>query len=285
MKFFCIHEKEDTTFFLLKKACSEKGIEFFGINADKFDFLNPPVLEKSDMLYRISTSARAVNVEKNLYFEGLVTFYSKHGGPRASMDPISTYKANNIAMPKTLNLFSRDRDLLQKYVEFLGGFPIIIKSLGGSHGVGVMKIDSFSSLFSVVDYLLVSQKKAKFILREYIDIEKSARLIVLGDKVVDSIEYAAPSGDFRTNVGKKLSVSKKTFSDDVQNTAIKGVNARGFEFGGVDILIDRNGEHYLIEANFPCFFPRCQMLTGVDISGMMLDYLVQKNEDLKVTLS
>ncbi|KKQ44613.1 MAG: hypothetical protein US63_C0025G0018 [Candidatus Moranbacteria bacterium GW2011_GWC2_37_8] len=50
MKFFCIHEKEDTTFFLLKKACSEKGIEFFGINADKFDFLNPPVLEKSDML-------------------------------------------------------------------------------------------------------------------------------------------------------------------------------------------------------------------------------------------
>ncbi|KKQ46317.1 MAG: hypothetical protein US63_C0003G0030, partial [Candidatus Moranbacteria bacterium GW2011_GWC2_37_8] len=61
--------------------------------------------------------------------------------------------------------------------------------------------------------------------------------------------------------------------------------ARGFEFGGVDILIDRNGEHYLIEANFPCFFPRCQMLTGVDISGMMLDYLVQKNEDLKVTLS
>ncbi|KKQ44614.1 MAG: hypothetical protein US63_C0025G0019, partial [Candidatus Moranbacteria bacterium GW2011_GWC2_37_8] len=60
------------------------------------------------------------------------------------MDPISTYKANDITMPKTLNLFSRDRDLLQKYVEFLGGFPIIIKSLGGSHGVGVMKIDSFS---------------------------------------------------------------------------------------------------------------------------------------------
>lgn len=53
------------------------------------------------------------------------------------------------------------------------------------------------------------------------------------------------------------------------------VKALGLEFGGVDVMITNDGPK-VVEVNYPCFFPRCQMLTGVDIAGQMVEYLVNK---------
>ena len=98
---------------------------------------------------------------------------------------------------------------------------------------------------------------------------------MLGDKVIDSIEYTANDGDFRSNEGAKPNVAPKKFTDEVEKLAVKATRALGLEFGGVDIMITNNGPK-VAEVNFPCFFPRCQQLTGTDIAGMMVDYLMEK---------
>jgi len=140
--------------------------------------------------------------------------------------------------------------------------------------MGVIKVDSFSSLLSITDYLIHSNQQA--VLRKFIEHEEHARLIVLGDSVISSIAYKKPTDDFRTNVGEKPNVVGKKYSTEVQEIAVKSSKSLGFEFAGVDIIIDKSGTPYLAEVNFPCYFPRAQEATGDDISGMMVDYLIGK---------
>ena len=180
----------------------------------------------------------------------------------------------SIPIPKTVNYIPENRDALRQCVEELGGFPIIIKALGGSHGVGVMRADSLESLFSVSDYLRTTGER--FVLKEYCNVLSTARLIVLGDKVIDSIEYSANKNDFRSNEGKTPNVAPKKFDSRVEEVAIKATHSLGLEFGGVDIMVTDSGPK-VAEVNFPCFFPRCQLLTGTDIAGMMVDYLMGKS--------
>ena len=111
-------------------------------------------------------------------------------------------------------------------------------------------------------------------IRQFIPVTTSARLIVLGGKVVDSIEYRAPKNDFRSNVGVP-NVKPKKFAKGIEETAIKAVDALDLEFGGVDILI-HGDKHYLTEVNCPCFFARAQNSTGTDIASLMIDYLHNK---------
>jgi len=276
MKFYCIFKKHDASSRLLEASCKKKNINFVQINPLELDYTKEIDLKSGDILYKVMIGQRARKAELFLLNGKVTTFYSSFKRAISSYNNTFLQQKMGTAIPKTVNHITKNRKLLKKYVNYLGGFPIIIKAMGGSHGVGVMKIDSFSSLFSVIDYL--TAQKGDFIIREFINVTKSARLVVLGDRVVDSIEYTAPEGDFRSNEGRVPNVKIKKFSEEAKKTAVDAVNVLDLEFGGVDMLIDKNGKHYIVEVNFPCFFPRCQSLTGTDISGMIIDYLVDKTK-------
>lgn len=230
-----------------------------------------------DSLYRATTTPQARQIEIELLGEGVATFYKSyrrglHGGINNAADE-KIYHENGIPTPKTIFIIPKERVDLEKKLEDLNGPPYIIKVSGKQHGVGVMKVDSIESLFSVLDYL--NNDDAKVMIREYIPISSSARLIVLGDKVIDSIEYQAPKNDFRSNVSDPKVIPKK-FSNEIESSAVRAVNSLDIEFGGVDILI-HGDKHFLTETNFPCYFPRAQNITGTDIAALMIDYLYQKS--------
>lgn len=280
MKLYLIFNRnhKPTTLDLLQQACAARNIE--SIILDPIE-VNPTrvVLEKGDALYRISThhNLGAKELEAALIRPDIATFRtnSTPAGVNNWRDDPTSYAYLGIPAPKTVGYIPQDRQVLLDVVDELGGFPIILKAMGGSHGVGVMRVDSSESLFSVSDY--VSQSDGEVILKEYCDVRSTARLIVLGDKVISSIEYTAPQGDFRSNEGKSPNVAPKKFSAEIENAAIRAVNMQGIEFGGVDIMMTDDGPK-VAEANFPCFFPRCQMLTGDDIAGQMVDYLIAKSQ-------
>lgn len=71
-----------------------------------------------------------------------------------------------------------------------------------------------------------------------------------------------------------------TFSLEVEQLAIKSVEVLGLEFGGVDIIMDAQERPYLMEVNFPCYFPRAQLLTGRDIASMMVEFLMKKSKTI-----
>lgn len=273
----------NSTFRFLHDEATSKGIQVHDLNFDNFDFSNIPQLTKDDGVYSISFDNNTRLVEKSLINEQAVSFYTDYKNCVASPDNVleATMILEKEMLPiiPTIFALSKSKERLMTYVDALSGFPVIIKNTGGSHGKGVMKIDSLSSLTSVCDYLL-SQNQT-FILRKFIPHKKQGRLIVLGDKVVASHEnYAAL--DFRSNVGPNALRTRGVvqYNSTICEMAVNAVKALNLEFGGVDVLLDERDETpYIAEVNFPCYFPTTQRLTGIDIAGEMIDHLVKKSED------
>ena len=277
MKFFCITNKNNSTsVLLLKKACEERSVEFVTIDINSYDFSESFNID-GNILYRVTTGAKAKEIERNLVQNDTITFYNTYKRVFMESQDTAIFEKNKLSVPKTIPDLPNNEKLLKKYADHLGGFPLVVKVLGKSHGIGVHKVNSFSELTSLSDKLNAKKDNSKIVMKKFIDIDHHARLIVLGDRVIGSIEYIAKDGEFRTNIGEPLVESRK-FSVDVEKTAVEAVKMLDLEFGGVDILVDHDDNHYVAEVNFPCFFPRCQLVTKDDISGMMVDYLVSKAE-------
>ncbi|XOU94730.1 MAG: ATP-grasp domain-containing protein [Candidatus Kerfeldbacteria bacterium] len=278
MKFYLISSESNSqindTFVNACKKNNEVDLIYVDIRTYPEKNFKKPTTK--DALYRANTTPYARQIEIELLNEKVATFYTDyrkalHGGMNAAADE-KIYIENGVPTPKTIFIITKDKKNIESQIQDLNGPPYIVKVSGKSHGVGVMKVDSIESLFSVLDYL--RNDEAKVMIREYIPVTSSARLVVLGDKVIDSIEYQAPKDDFRSNVGNPKVITKK-FPKDIKDTAIKAVQLLNLEFGGVDILI-HNNKHYLTEVNYPCFFPRAQQITGTDIAAQMIEYLYNK---------
>lgn len=264
---------------LLKAACQARDIEIMLYDPSTFDFVKQPAISHGDLVYRAATdiwprwSARAV--EQQFTKHDVRTFYRRNNITGYVLaNPFFPLETNNIPVPKTIPHVSKNRRLLRTYVDYLGGFPIVVKVMGGSRGRGVLRVDSYQSLFSIIDYV-TSSTQAQVAMRQCIITEHSGRLIVLGDAVIASIQFTAQSDDFRANVRSRV-VKHKTYTNDIERIAIKAAHVRGFDFAGVDIIFDEKGNPYITEVNFPCRFTRAHNVTGIDIAGKMVDFLSQK---------
>lgn len=279
-KLFCIlnPKKNAKTRELFKKACIERAVEFIEIDtrSNKADIVNCAKPSKGDCLYRVTAnSENAKKLEYSLVKDFVATFY---GSPDIIFRPHASIKLekSTIPTPKTIPVITSDRDILKSYAEYLGGFPLIIKAMGKQEGAGVMRVDSAGSFYSIADYLF--KQKGDFLIREYIDVRESIRVIVLGDRVIASMKYKASyNEDFRSNRRTTLNSAELfSCSEEISRIAIDAVKFTGLEYGGVDILIDDKNKPYVLEINFPCNFVEAQEFTKVDIAGLMVEYLAEK---------
>jgi glutathione synthase/RimK-type ligase-like ATP-grasp enzyme len=53
-------------------------------------------------------------------------------------------------------------------------------------------------------------------------------------------------------------------SAELSKIAVSAVRLTRREFGGVDILEEARGRLFLLEANFPCYYPQAQLVTDAD---------------------
>lgn len=276
-------KQHTTTVGVLKASAEKRSINIHIIDPDEFDFAHIPRLTKKDGLYRVGIDKKSRLVEQLLVNKHAAIFYTDYThcvggvGNTIAGDALFHWK-QGLPIIKTVFSVTNNRQQLKAYVEYLGGFPVIIKSMGGSRGIGVMKIDSYESLFSIVDFLATTN--SHFILRAYVDYVEHARLVVVGNKVVASMQYKRVPGDFRSNVGKQFVSQPKKYGKDINKLAVRSVTVLGREFGGVDILIDKKKQAHLAEVNTPCYFPSAQEKTGIEISGIMLDHLIAKSKRL-----
>lgn len=285
MKFYCIvddlnklHNPE--SYQLLKDAATARGLDWEVIEASKYDSARATAdkLEDGSVLYRLAVSRRAKLIEALLYHEGLRTFYPD----RQALLMRGFTWGSTIAMlasglpvvPTIFGVNAALADKLDNYVQRLGGYPVILKSAGGSHGSGVMRVDSIESLRSVVGFV-AGPDSADFVLRQYIANARHIRCVVLGDDVVDAIEYLPVNADFRTNAVAVPQVKAFGRDENIFSLAVRAVAQLSVAFGGVDILISQEGRAYIAEVNFPCNFARNQLSTGVDIAGQMVGYLTR----------
>ncbi len=155
-------------------------------------------------------------------------------------------------------------------------YPIIMKFPEGTQGKGVMFADSYASASSILDAL--DSLKQPFIIQEYVETEgKDIRVLVIGDKVVASMQREAVKGEKRANIhaggqGKAITIDATT-----KKIAIKAAQTIGVDICAVDILLSGRGP-LVIEINLSPGLQGITEATKVDIADKIARYLYKQTE-------
>jgi hypothetical protein len=270
MKFFCVTRPELSGINdLLEASCAERDVEYVPVFPTTVWLPLADSPRPGDLIYRAAVDVAASRMEMMLFGEGVGAFYETPF--RECPDPAPLFVKAGLKVPRTVFNLVKDRDLLMRAVEAVGGFPVVLKVPGGEGGAGVIRVESREALFPLADYLPSST-----ILTEYFEHTLAYRLVVVGDEVVATEARVPGGGDFRTNSRGSAEVGAVAPPAEAVTLALQAAALTGVEFGGADVLSSASGELVVAEFNFPCYFPDTQRVTGVDIAGHMLDWLIAK---------
>ncbi len=131
-------------------------------------------------------------------------------------------------------------------------FPLIMKTLRGSKGVGVLFVDSPKGLDSIVQLIHKQDEDADLLIQEYIKTEYDVRVHVLGGKVLASMARPVIEGDFRSNVSQGSVPKKITLTELEIEECLKASKAVGGYWTAVDFIPSKNRDKqppFMLEVN------------------------------------
>jgi len=267
----------------LIEAAEKRNIIINLITTSNFDFSNETKLGNDDGLYRASCNRNAVLIEQHLLNDEVNSLYNDiplqyTRVPGSLRDAILFQKAGLSYIP-SFPLVTNDREILKKYSEILGNFPLVIKVSGSMRGLGTMRVDSFESLHSIADHLHNSPR-TYYQLQKFIPHKMQVRLKILNNEILTSHANLRTT-DFRTNRSPKEEREElvEDFSPEIQELGKEAMKVLGYEFGAVDILVDETtNKPYLAEVNMPCDFLYAEKLHDADIAGAIIDFMIKKSE-------
>ena len=171
-----------------------------------------------------------------------------------SSDKYRTYlRLKNFGLTQPKTVLIPNKDSIEKSFENLGTkFPIILKTLRGSKGVGVLFIESERALNSIVQLLFKQDKSADILIQEYIKTEFDVRVLVLGGKIVATMQREVLEGEFRSNFSQGAKVKTYNLSELEIEHSILAATAVGGLFVAVDFIASsdpKNKPPYILEVN------------------------------------
>ncbi len=131
-------------------------------------------------------------------------------------------------------------------------FPLIMKTLRGSKGVGVLFVDSEKGLDSIVQLIHKQDEDADLLIQEYIKTEYDVRAHVLGGKVLAAMARPVIEGDFRSNVSQGSEPKNIKLTELEIEETLKAAKAVGGYWTAVDFIPSKNREKeppYFLEVN------------------------------------
>ena len=256
----------------LSAAATARGLPCIVVQAAEVDLLDVPQLGHGDLLYRVGGSHRAIVVEQLLFGPGVATFYGTEDGPHRLVDTQPLFLARRgVPVPRAVYSLPPHETQLRAAVEALGGLPVILKRPGHSLGLGVMRLDTWVSLVSVVDAFR-QECDAQFTLMANIEPAVHWRVVIVGGHAVCAYVNSRREGDFRTHI--RAGETKREAPESVVNAAIQAARALGLGAGGVDVLEHESGQVYVLEVNFPFYFQDAMEAVGVNIADLLLGALL-----------
>lgn len=159
-------------------------------------------------------------------------------------------------------------------------FPMIVKTVSGSHGVGVIKVESYESLKSITQYLLA--EKTDLMVQEFIPHKESGRIMILGDKIIAAVMRTIPDGDFRSNMDQGAELKKHEASPQETECALKVAKALGCVLSAIDYIISPEGEMVIFEANSSPGLKGIQSVNeDIDIASEIIQFIMNLKGGVK----
>jgi ribosomal protein S6--L-glutamate ligase len=164
-------------------------------------------------------------------------------------------------------------------------FPIILKTLRGSKGVGVLFIESEIGLDSIVQVLYKQDEDADLLVQQYIKTDYDIRVLVLGGKIQAAMRRDVIPGDFRSNVSQGGKVKSFELTENEIEESLKAAKAVGGTWTAVDFIPakDRIKDYpYIIEVNSSPGTEGIEEASGQNISKEIIQYFEDKKNWVKV---
>ena len=131
-------------------------------------------------------------------------------------------------------------------------YPIILKTLRGSKGVGVLFVESEKGLDSLCQVLYKQDEDADLLLQEFIPNEYDVRVLIMGGKVLANMKRPVIDGDFRSNVSQGSEPVKIDLTELEIAECLKAAKAVGGLWTAVDFIPSKNRDTkppYFLEVN------------------------------------
>ena len=194
-----------------------------------------------------------------------------------SSDKYRTYlklQDAGLTQPKTVLISSVDT--WKESLEALNTkFPIIMKTLEGSKGVGVLFVESERSLDSLIQLLFNENEDVDLLIQEYVKTDGDIRVIVLGNEVIGSMKRSVIEGDFRSNVSQGAKVKEYPLTELEREHCLLASKAIGGSWTAVDFIPSKNPKTkppYIIEVNHSPGTEGIEEATGDNIVKKVITY-------------
>ena len=164
-------------------------------------------------------------------------------------------------------------------------FPLIMKTLRGSKGVGVLFVDSPKGLDSIVQLIHKQDEDADLLIQEYIKTEYDVRAHILGGKFLAAMKRPVIEGDFRSNVSQGSKPQNIKLTELEIEECLKASKAVGGYWTAVDFIPSKNREKeppFFLEVNSSPGTEGIEDATGMNIAKDVIKHFAKEENRYSV---
>lgn len=266
-----------------RKRSSEVEFKAFDSKDLRFDLLNGA--KKAREKFGSIVLQRCASYFRNVHLTGVLEAFgldvvnnlttALSTGNKA-LTTLALAKAR-VPTPRTMLAFT-EGEALSSLEEL--GYPAIIKPTIGSWGRLVACVNDVDAAKSVIE----DREEMPAIYHVYYLQEKvrrpprDIRAIVIGDRTVAAIYRISTTGDWRTNTARGGKAENLPISKELDDICIRATRPFGSGIFGVDLMESERDGLLVHEVNNTTEFKNVLAQSGVDIPGMILNYLIQREK-------
>lgn len=258
MKLGIVYGEISTKHQLIMERAEEIFDSVLAVPVDGLKFIHGE--DENKILYKDSdlTEFDAVYIRTDdrdmLFSEHLTEVLNNEGVVTQAENDTYSYESNKFYSMKILSengvqvpnsVYTLSPEVAVKAAERLG-YPVIMKTVRGAGGEGVMRASSENELKPVMDTM--KSLEQEICLQEYMEHHgQDTRVAVIGNHIT-GYSRSSGGGDWRSNISAGGERVAADISEEMGDIALKAARSTGFDICGCDIIDTEDGL-YVLEVN------------------------------------
>jgi gamma-F420-2:alpha-L-glutamate ligase len=153
-------------------------------------------------------------------------------------------------------------------------YPVVVKTLTGSQGIGVFISESAMNLKSVLQAIWSIDDGVEVLLQDFIEADGDIRAWFIENELIAAMKRVKIDGDFRSNFSLGGKTEKVIMTPEQLAICKKVVRIVDGKLLGIDLMINEKGEPFVLEVNSSPGTTGITEASGVPVAEKIVDYLM-----------
>ena len=182
---------------------------------------------------------------------------------------LTLVRLQEAGLPVPRTFLSLKRKVIEEHLDEVG-YPVVLKLLYGSLGIGVMFADSKESAISIIDTL--ERFNQPIFVEEFVENPgEDIRCYVIGEEII-SMKRIAGERERRANIGIGGKGKPYKLAEEEIDLVKKAAEKLGMKICSIDFIHSRNGP-VIIEANVNAQFKGLESVTKENVARKIVEFV------------